>query len=74
MTSDQKVERIMSLVEAYRTSGGSAEHFAKKQQLRVEISALVENAFSWSNFYHMGRQAEYYGYNRPSITVTTGPS
>ncbi len=41
-TEPDKVEHIMKLVEAYRTSGGSEEHHARKEILRQAIERIVK--------------------------------
>lgn len=50
----KEVKAIMALVEAYRTSGGREEHFARRDMLENALEELVLTADELRSFYDLG--------------------
>lgn len=51
---NKEVKAIMALVEAYRTSGGREEHFARRDMLENALEELVPTADELRSFYDLG--------------------
>lgn len=51
---NKEVKAIMALVEAYRTSGGREEHFARRDTLENALEELVLIADELRSFYDLG--------------------
>ena len=49
---NHSVTKIMALVEAYRTSGGREEYWARQDILRYAVEELVKDAQRWEYVKH----------------------